>query len=443
VTLAPQLRQTLRQRTVLAPALRGSLAVLRMPLGDLQAEIAHELAENPFLRRRGPVETPSRGAEVMAETLAAEPSLLERLRSQIGLMPLTPEVRAMAEHLAGELREDGYLEAGLEEIAAELGVPLALADAGLAALQGCDPAGVGARSLSECLALQLVDRGLALTLATRVVARIEGFVTRDWRGLSAALGLPRPELERIAALLPELVAHSVAAPAPREGAILLPDLVLETGRDGALRLHLSRESAPRLVLDTRLLAQAAGSPMAAAARSRAEALIAAVAARGETLLRIGRHLVQAQRAFVQHGPDHLQPLTRSEVASALGLHVSTVARAVAGKAIEIDGRVLPLGRFLSAPLPQSDGPALAGVVVRRRIARMIAEERAEAPLSDAALQQRLAAEGVDIARRTVAKYRQWLRLPSSHHRRRNARLRAPAGNQTGRDRAPPGGPSEP
>jgi RNA polymerase sigma-54 factor len=120
-------------------------------------------------------------------------------------------------------------------------------------------------------------------------------------------------------------------------------------------------------------------------------------------------------------------LTRTAVASALGLHVSTVARAVADKAIEIDGRVLPLAQFLSASLPQSGGPALAGVVVRRRIARIVAEEPHGSPLSDAAIQARLAKEGVDIARRTVTKYRQWLRLPSSHRRRRIARVRSPAG----------------
>lgn len=431
VTLAPRLQPTLRQHAVLAPALRASLSVLRMPLADLQAEIARELAENPFLRRVGG-EAGGQGAELITETLAAEPSILDRLRAQIGLMPLAPDVRTMAEHLAGELREDGYLEADLAEIATELGVPASLAEAGLAALQGCEPAGVGARSLSECLALQLIDRGLAPALAERAVARLEGFVARDWRGLTAALGLARAELERIAAMLPELVAHPVTPAAARTTTVLLPDLVLETGPDGSHQLRLARAAAPRLVLDHALLAQAAGTAMAAEGRARAEALIAAVAARGDTLLRIGRHLVTVQHAFVTRGPDHLRPLTRTEVAAALGLHVSTVARSVAGKAIEIDGRVLPLSQLLSAPLPQADGPALAGVVVRRRIARMIGEEQSDAPLSDAAIQSRLTAEGVDIARRTVAKYRQWMRLPSSHHRRRIARLRSAGGATRGR-----------
>ncbi len=453
--LTPQLRPALQQRQVqrqvLAPVLRASLAILRMPMAELQAEIARELAENPFLRRRRPeAGTPVAADHATTELLAAEPALLERMRMQIGLMPLAPDVRAMAEHLAGELRDDGYLEAELTEIAGDLGVPPELAEAGLAALQGCEPAGVGARSLTECLALQLVDRGLAPQLAQRVVARLEDFVGRDWRGLAAALGLPRAELERIAALLPGLVAHPVAVQAPREGLVLLPDLVLETGHDGSHRLRLARDAAPRLVLDRALLARAAGTPEAAACRARAEALIAAVEARGETLLRIGRHLVAAQHAFITRGPDQLRPLTRREVAEALGLHVSTVARTVAGKAIDIDGRVMPLSRFMSAPLPQAAGPALAGVAVRHRIARMIAEEPPDAPLADAAIQTRLRTEGVDIARRTVAKYRQWLRLPSSHHRRRLARLRAQAmtGHGPGPrirggrgDRSPPARPS--
>lgn len=428
MTLAPVLRPAPQQRMGLAPAVRASLSVLRMPLADLHAEIAREAAENPFLRwRRSPLAAEPLAAAPV-ESLAAEPSLLDRLRAQIGLMPLEAGVRAMAEHLAGELRDDGYLDTPLEEIAAELDVPLALAEAGLSALQSCDPAGVGARDLAECLALQLADRGVPRALAAAAVARLEDFVAGNWRALGRALGCGQGELERIAGLLPGLVAHPVAAAPPAPP--LMPDLVAEPGPGGPA-VRLAREAAPRLVLDRAMLRRAAGEPFAEACRVRAEALIAAVAARGATLLRIGAHLAEVQQAAFAHGPEHLRPLTRVEVAAALGLHPSTVGRATAGKGIGIDGRVLPLERFFSAALPQTGGPALAGHAVRLRIARLVAEEPAGAPLSDEAIRQALAGEGIDIARRTVAKYREWMHLPSSHRRRRMWRRR---GHGTGQGR---------
>ncbi|MGY6411530.1 MAG: RNA polymerase factor sigma-54 [Alkalilacustris sp.] len=416
------LRTGLAQRTQLAPAVQQALSVLRLPAADLQAEIAREAALNPYLRWRGSAIPAGEGA---ADALAAEPSRLQALADQIGLMRLDPAVRAMATHLAAELREDGYLDTPLEEVAADLGVPIEIAEAGLAALQRCEPAGVGARSLSECLALQLVDRGLPADRAAAVVAHLEAFVARDWRALQKALGLDRAALERIGALLPALVAHPFARTA--EAPALVADLVAEPDAEGRLTVRRTDAAGLRLTLDPALMATKAATPEAAEARARAQALVAAVRARGETLERIGAHLLEAQAEFLAHGPDRLRPLTRRSVAEALGLHPSTVGRAVAGKAIDLAGRLVPLSRFLAAPLPQGDGTALAGFAVRDRIARLIAAEPPGAPLSDEALRQALAAEGIDIARRTVAKYREWMKLPSSHGRRRMARVRAEAG----------------
>ncbi len=422
MSLSPKLGLRQRVGIGLAPSLRTSLNVLRMPLADLQAELARAAAENPYLvfRQHGPQDAGG-GADFLVET----PSLVADLRRQIGLMPLAPEVRAVAEYLAGELREDGYLDTDLDEIAAEIGIPQALAEAGLAALQDCEPAGVGARSLSECLALQLVDRGVAADLAAQVVVHLEAFVAQDWRSLRCALGLARADLEAIGALLPQLVPHPVV-PSPAAASALLPDLRVTKAADGTLSVELTRLARPQLALDAALAAHTARDAPGAQFRARAEVLIAAIAARGATLLRLGAWIVTAQAEFFSLGPDHLRPLSRAAAAADLGVHPSTVGRAVAGKAIEAEGRVYPLSRFFAAPLPQAQGPALSGFVVRRRIARLIADEPPGTPLSDAAIRAALAAEGVDIARRTVTKYRQWMRVPSSHQRRRQMRLRAAA-----------------
>ncbi len=417
----PGLRTGLSQRPQLAPAMQQSLSLLRLPAADLQAEIARELAVNPYLRWRGATPVAGEGA---AEALAAEPSQLQDLVAQIGLMRLPDTVRAMAIHLAADLREDGYLDTPLAEVAADLGVPLDVAEAGLAALQSCEPAGVGARNLPECLALQLADRGLPPGQAAQVVAHLEAFVARDWRSLGRTLGLDRPALERIAALLPGLKAHPLAS--TDRAPALVADLVAEPDAKGRLQVRRTEAAAPRLGLDADLMADPPASPEAADARARAQALVAAVQARGDTLERIGAFLLEAQADFVANGPERLRPLSRRAVATALDLHPSTVGRAVAGKAIDLRGRLLPLSAFLAAPLPQAEGPALAGFAVRDRIARLIAAEPPGAPLSDEALRGLLAAEGIDIARRTVAKYRQWMNLPPSHLRRRIARLRGPA-----------------
>lgn len=429
MTLAPRLGVGLRQRAVLAPALRGSLSVLRMPLAELQAEIARELADNPFLRRhRGP-----RGEAELPLALAATETPLERLQAQIGLMPLAPEVRAVAEYLAGQLRDDGYLDGDPAELAETLGVAPALLAQGLTALQSCEPAGVGARSLAECLALQLADAGLAPSLATRVVADLPAFAACDWRRLARRLDLPRPELERIGALLSRLSAR----PQDPETAVavpLHPDLVLQRGQDGAVQVRLGRATAPRLVLDRGLLRRAGPGEFADGCRDRARALIAGLRFRGQTLLRIGRHLAAHQHRFVAFGPDHLRPCSRAQLAEALGLHPSTVGRAVAGKAIAVEGRLFALATFFPPGLQRADGGTVANSVVRRRIAAIVAAEDPAAPLADEAIRDRLHAEGIDIARRTVAKYREALRLPTSRQRRRLARARAghgPAQSGTG------------
>ena len=420
MTAAPSLRPALRTRTTLAPTAMQSLNLLRLPLADLHAALAAEAGENPHLL----YEPPSPGRLEAADRQATRPTLVESLRAQVGLMSLAPDVRAMAEHLAGELRDDGYLGAGLDEIAAETGAPVALVEAGLAALQGCDPPGVGARTLAECLALQLVDADLARPLAEQVVTRLEGFVEAAWPPLAAELGLLEAELRRIAALLPRLAAHPVVPVEPSEQQPLIAEIEIRRSPDGAFHAALAPEARPRVTLDATLGGSAMTGAGHARLRARAQALVDAVEARGATLLRIGAVLARRQAGFFAHGPGHMRPLSRAEVAAELGLHASTVGRAVAGKGLLADGRVRPLDMFFAAALPQHGGPALAGFAVRRRIGQIIAAEAADRPLSDAAICRMLAAEGVDIARRTVAKYREWMRLPSSRQRRRVARLRA-------------------
>ena len=424
MSIRPRLSLHQRQRMLLSPGLHAGLAILRMPTLDLIDAIEKEAAENPFLLHddlRGLVVHAGGDAfRVALETHAGQQSLVGDLHLQIGAMTLPPGVRAVAEYLAGDLRDDGYLETPLDEIASALGLPVALMEAGLKALQACDPAGVGARDLAECLQLQLLDRAVPADLAADLVRHLALFAVEDWRGLGRAMGLALPELQRLAQLIRTLAPHPVAE-APQPGLMLFPDLMLEKDDAGGFRVRLGAGLANAVRLN-RPLAEAStsqGDGFGRGQRDRAEALLAALGFRGETLLRIGRLIAVRQHRFLALGPDHLAPMTRALLAAELGLHPSTISRAVASKALEVGGRIFPLAIFFSGAVPvAADGPGLSAFVVQRRIARLIAAEPAGAPLSDAAICAALAATGIDIARRTVAKYRGCMRIQSSFARRR-------------------------
>jgi RNA polymerase sigma-54 factor len=433
--MRPGLRLRQTTRLALTPDLRTALTLLRLPAVELAEMIDREAEENPFLVVHRPAASARSDFDVALDTVATRPSLMETLRAQIVLMHLPEAERQAALYLAGELRDDGYLDGTLAEIAAQLEVPEALLESGLRAVQACEPTGVGARDLKECIALQLIDRGLDRDRAAAMVARLDDFAAGRWRVLAHALGCTEAEVKRLAGLLRAVSPRPVTeAPAP-ESAPLMPDLVFEQTAEGTFAVRLGREAAPELRIDTALLARAGADSFVTDRRARAEALIRALAFRGQTLLRIGDWIARNQHRYLAEGPEHLRPATRAAVAADLGLHPSTVGRAVAGKGFALGSRLTALDRVFSGGLAQADGGTVAALSVQHRIAQMVAAEDPAAPLSDAEISNRLEREGVDIARRTVAKYRGCLRIPSSaERRRRTARSRCAAGESgpTGR-----------
>ena len=410
MSVKPALGLKVQTRLALTPEMRQSLAILRMPAAELQELALREAEENPFLRLKGAPVTFA-GADALAGVVA-RPGVVEGLIHQLRQSALPPAVREVAEYLAGALREDGYLDGTLEDFAAELGLPEPLLAEGLAALHACEPAGIGARSLTECILLQLVDRGVPQPLATAVLPHLADLAAGRAAGVARRLGIAREEAQRIATLLRGIDPRPLK-PEADPLRVLRPDLVVEKAAEG-LRVSLAR-GLPVLEVDRSL----AGSGFAADHRARAEALVAALRQRGLTLLAIGRALAVRQEAFFHGGVEALRPLTRAALAAELGLHPATLGRAVAGKGLETGGRIYPLAFFFSAAGGRvEEGEPPAARAVGRRIARMILAESSEAPLSDAGIAARLAEEGVDIARRTVAKYREGMRIPSSRRRRR-------------------------
>lgn len=411
-----------RTRLGLTPALRSALHVLRLSAQDLIDEVAAEAADNPFVLV-GELRTGLGGQT--HEILTAQRSLVADIRHQLALMPLRPEVMQIAAFLAGDLREDGYLDTPLAEMARHTGLEISALQEGLAALQMCEPVGVGARTLAECLALQLVDRGVKPELAQSIVAHLDLFAVGNWRALGRALDMSQDALLEMSALIQTLAPHPVVA-GDEAVTPLLPDVALEPDGFGGFLVRLAIPFAAQVRLNRSLIraSRQETSAFAPDRQARAEALVRAIRLRGRTLLRICRCIAEHQHGFLTQGPDHLRPLSRVELASALSLHPSTVGRAVAAKALTVGGRVYPLSFFFSSALTRgSDSPAFTAFVVQRSISRLIQGEDPDNPLSDSAISDLLMSEGVDIARRTVAKYRGCMRIPPSFARR-NASARS-------------------
>lgn len=422
MALKLRLELRLQQRLALTPTLRTRLSVLRMGPLDLAEELAREAARNPFLLHDSPRQ--SSGSVALPETDLASPDLgfQEDLRQQLAMKSLPPLMAALADFLVGELREDGFLDVDLATLAAELSQPEALLAQALDVLQSCEPPGIGARNLPECLHLQLIRTGLSAQDATATVAHLAGFAQQDWSALKAALGLDHDALRARANLLRGLAPRPIAERPVHEAAPLRPDLRLERHSGGRLVIVPEVSSRPNVSLDAKMVRRAETEGFAPELLLRARALIAAVHQRSATLERIGEWLVLKQGLFFTLGAEGLVPASRAELAADLGLHPSTISRAVSGKAIDVDGRLWPLAMFFSTALAGPTGP-VSSRAVQKRISDLIAQEPKAKPLSDETLVDKLSAEGIDIARRTVAKYRQGLRIPSSSARRKLAKAK--------------------
>lgn len=418
MSLRPSLSTALRQKQALTPGLQYGLHILQMTAADLTTEVLREADDNPFLRVDQGFHRAGEGFAF--DMLEAHPSLGESLRRQIGTMQLAPTLRALAEYLTGEVREDGYLDATVEEVARDTGQPRSQVEAALEALQRCEPTGVGARDLAECLALQLGDHGYSRDTARRIVAQLPLFAERNWRTLSRQLQMTADDLMAISTRLKQLHPRPVTAesqPTPP----LTPDLIVSRSDAGALQVALNPAASPKIGLDAALLRSVTkgDEPLLVERRDRARRLVKALEARDRTLLRIGHRLTEDQAAFFARGAVALRPRTRQDLAGDLTLHPATVSRALAGKALLFEGRLHPLKLFFSSALPGPDGEAVSAHAVQATIRRLIDEEPPAAPLSDDRICQRLRESGVDISRRTVAKYRECMRIPTSSKRRRH------------------------
>lgn len=413
MALKPGLQPKLSQRLTLSPGLATSLRVLRLTAAELVDETHHLAEENPFIT----LSQTSAAPVFDPQNLREQESLGAGLIRQLGMMALAPETRAVAEYLTGDLDDRGYLTSDLNELATLLGVPQAQMADGLGALQACEPTGIGARSLAECLQLQLLERNVTLHEAQAVCRALDPLFDGRWREASDLSGLPRARLETLAEIIRSLTPHpaeNIADPV----ATLLPEIEIIEKNPGQYEAVPHDGFLGNMAFDHSLAGMAKGDKTLSQHQRIAQNWVEALTYRRTTLQRIAALLATTQSRFFDGGDSAMIPLTRRTIAGQLSLHPSTIGRAISGKALEHAGTVYRFDRFFSSGVAAKSGEILSSLAIQHRIRALIAAENPADPLSDAEIEQQLSREGVDIARRTVAKYRGCLHLPASFIRKR-------------------------
>ncbi|MBV9881177.1 MAG: RNA polymerase factor sigma-54 [Gemmatirosa sp.] len=375
----------------------------------------------------------------------AERDLGDHLRDQITLLDLNPRQLMLADEFLGNVNEDGYLDCSLDEILAGVNdvIRHAAEDSGrdaeeapyytpteaeemLHIVQSLDPAGVGARDLRECLMLQLKDAGLEHSVPYRLVRDcFEELIAHRWSEISKRFGISPADVQR--------AADEIAKLDPKPGLLyssagdnyIIPDLIVEK-IDGKYHVFLNDANLPRLKL-SKAYQEIARDKKKFEGESKefisnklnsANWMIQAIEQRRQTMLKVMNYIVDRQRDFFEKGVQHLKPLTLREVAEVISMHESTVSRVTNEKFVQTPRGVLPLKFFFSSGLSTTDGDDVSARGIKDQIQKLVQNENPKHPLTDQAIVNILKQGGVNIARRTVAKYRDQLGVLSARMRKR-------------------------
>jgi RNA polymerase sigma-54 factor len=476
---APVIQQEQRQQQTLTPRLQQAVRLLQLSSLDFAQEMQQAMSSNPFLEPEEPetddatpapataaadeqsgfqveAESQLRPSEQawegdgwppqggsrrngdadsdfeLSEITAAVETLRDHLHSQLLLLAASPRDRLLMTTIVEAIDEDGYLRIGLDELKAIPGLePMPDDDemhVALKLVQSLDPAGVGARNLRECLLLQLKECDASTAEDLTGVARqivtdhLEKLATRDSAGLAGVLGQP----EALVARASEFIRHLEPRPGWRFGAAntryVTPDVVVRKVRS-SWAVVLNPSVVPRIRLN-RMYAELFKSHRNSSHKDLAAQLQEArwtvrnVEQRFATIQRVAEAIVRRQHQFFDYGELAMKPLALRELADELGLHESTVSRVTNNKYMATPGGVFELKYFFSRALATTSGGRCSATAIRGAIKDMIQAENPADPLSDAHIARLLARQGLQVARRTVTKYRQMMRLPAYEMRRR-------------------------
>ncbi|MCB8819330.1 RNA polymerase factor sigma-54 [Microvirga rosea] len=357
-------------------------------------------------------------------------SLAQHLEAQLDLATTDPLLRLVGRDLIHSLDEAGYLRDEVGEIADRLGRTPVEVEAALAVVQSLDPTGVGARDLVECLSLQLRERGLLDDPMQRLLTRLDLAAKRDLAGLERLCGLGEEQVKDLLGRLRRLDPKPGLAFSSAAIDLLVPDVLVRQDPAGGFLVELNPETLPRVLLDRSYYARVVPSARSETDKAfltdclqTAHWLTRSLDQRATTILKVATAIVRHQEAFFRQGIPGLRPLTLRDVAEETGLHESTISRVTANKAFGTIRGTLPMKFFFGSALQGEAGAEHAARSVQHRIRQLVMAEDPEKVLSDDAIAQKLKADGISIARRTVAKYREALRIPSSTERRARGRHR--------------------
>jgi RNA polymerase sigma-54 factor len=359
-------------------------------------------------------------------TMSEEINLRDHLQEQLNVATNDPTERLIGSHLIDMVDEAGYFRGDLQDVATRLGATGELVDQVLTLCQSFEPTGVMARDLSECLAIQLREKNRFDPAMETLLKNLELLARHDMQSLIRVCQVDADDVTdmilEIRALNPKpgLSFGGEAAPP------VVPDVFVREAADGGWRVDLNTDTLPRVLVNSQYYAEVSGRAKDSADKTylsecfaNANWLVKSLDQRARTILKVATEIVKQQDAFLVHGVEHLRPLNLKTVADAISMHESTVSRVTSNKYMATPRGIFELKYFFTSSIPATgNGEAHSAEAVRHRIKGLIDAEDASDILSDDAIVERLRADGIDIARRTVAKYREALRIPSSVQRRR-------------------------
>ncbi|NRA38815.1 MAG: RNA polymerase factor sigma-54 [Planctomycetes bacterium] len=350
--------------------------------------------------------------------------LAEHILDQLRFMDVSEEARELFADLCWQLDNRGFMTVSLEELFDE--DQLDTAEEAWEVLRRCDPLGVGARDLADCLEMQLIKESGDNEFELQMIRNhLDDVLRNRLPVIAAAMHVDVHRIQEGVEVIGKLDPHPGMPFTAIENQYVIPDITVERDKDGEWELEIPDSHLPKVqvndtyvdMLDSEYASQRDKAYLKEQ-MSSARFIIDAVAQRKRTLLRITREIIKHQKAFLEQGPEQLRPLMRQNIADKIGMHVATVSRAVKDKYIQTPSGVKPLAAFFSGGIASQDGTeGESSRAVRLRIAKMIENEEKRKPLSDQALADILAKEGLDISRRTVTKYRIADGIPSTRQRR--------------------------
>ncbi|ARP67324.1 MULTISPECIES: RNA polymerase factor sigma-54 [Mesorhizobium] len=438
--MQPSLSLLQKQSLGLSPQLIQSIRLLQMNIPELNQFVAQELERNPLLEyakmsrdlpRQGKSSTAPGDHRAFEEFVALPETLHDHVASQISFTAFTPHERLIANVLAGHLDDTGLLGASASELAGKLNIPLADVERVLGILQHLDPPGIFARSLGECLEIQLRQRDRFDPAMAALIANLDVLARCDYRTLKVRCGVDDEDLfdmlQEIRALDPK-PGNAFHSGAPE---CIVPDVWATPSPGGGWQIEPDPNTQPKLMIkhtylkevSRRVAKKSKEMTFLNECLQNALWLISSLDQRVKTIVKVSNEIVRQQHAFLDYGVAHLRPLNLKAVADVINMHESTVSRVTSNKYMHTPRGVFELKYFFTVAIASCEGgDAHSAEAVRHRIKAMVAEESFENVLSDDEIADRLKEDGIDLARRTVAKYREAMNVPSSVQRRREKRL---------------------